>query len=602
MNFLCFDTEDNSKELLACGLSGFDKAVTQIAAMTAEGKKFYAGCPVDCPAIVASCYARINEDDFKPSKQELTAIKVFTVLQRAHQPKLIKEFIRWLQQQPEKYVYALNIQYDLGNLFSSKLDDLDVTMVGGRVIKAAWDKKLFVDVFNIWPMSVKKLGEAFELEKLDTNDMATDRAYVFRDVEIIRKAMLFAWEFCQPLGIEHLPPTLGGLCVKVWKCFGGENCHDSTLLSREAYFGGRVELFKKINDSDKVAWTDINSLYPSVMLKEFPGMLGDCGTKLAKFGVAKVRIKIPKLDFSPLPWRNEDGRIFYPWGTIEGTWTIFELREAEKRGAVIEKVFSCFGTDEALTPYAGFVNKLYEARLRAMSEAEKLFFKLLMNNLYGRLGSGGKIGRTVWQTEKNSTDGVPFGEKVFVEYQMPLSDETNWVHAAYVTAYGRIALLEFMETVGADRMIYCDTDSCIFDCPDGKIPFQTGSKLGQMKLEQCCASCQNKFSNGKKPCCKNPVASDFWPGCETYAPKMYRAGASYKAKGVPQRLAKQYIQTGHAEFDLPFKMREAIRFFDRDNARRLSVWRGVAKVNRQTYDRKNFKNNRFTPCKKTLAV
>lgn len=139
---------------------------------------------------------------------------------------------------------------------------------------------------------------------------------------------------------------------------------------------------------------------------------------------------------------------------------------------------------------------------------------------------------------------------------------------------GRIALLEYLEKIGADKMIYCDTDSTIFDCPGRAIPFEVGNELGSMKLESWETS------------------------CETYAPKMYKAGTKYKAKGVPQRLAETFIATGRAEFDLPFKLREAIRFYDRQNKRRLSVWRTVTKEIRQTYDRKNFANNRFTPCKK----
>jgi len=305
--------------------------------------------------------------------------------------------------------------------------------------------------------------------------------------------------------------------------------------------------------------------------------LEDYGRELAPFGVARCRVKVPKMDFAPLPWRNSEGRIFYPYGTIEGTWTTLEIREAVKRGCAVEKVFESMGSAESETPYAEFVSRLYRARLAATSDAEKLFFKLLMNNLYGRLGSGGKIGRTVWQTDKNKFDGTPYGEKVLVEYSMPLSPEVNWCHAAYVTSYGRVALLEAMEAVGAERMIYCDTDSTIFDCPDKVLPFPTNAELGSMKLESWETS------------------------CETFAPKMYRAGKKSKAKGVPQRLAETFIQTGRAEFDLPFKLREAIRFYDRKNARRLSIWRKVEKVNRQNYDRKNFANNRFTPCKKSLT-
>lgn len=536
MSFICFDTEDNSKELAEAvkagkkGVSMFDKKVTQIAAITAEGKRYY------------------NKGD-------------------------VPAFLKWVQRQPEKYVYALNTQYDLGNLFADDLDKVDVTMVGSRLIRAVWGRQQFLDVFNIWPMSVKKLGAAFGLEKLETESMSTDKEYVFRDVEIIRKAMLFAWEFCGHLDLDHLPPTLGGLCVKVWRNWGGENCHDSTNLSREALFGGRVELFKPHSDTRTVCWTDINSLYPSVMRRKFPGPLEDTGTDLKEYGIADVTVSVKETDLAVLPYRKEDGRILYPWGKFRGTWTVAELREAEKHGYKICKVHQAYTTDEYIIPYGTFVDRLYKTRLASESDAEKLFFKLLMNNLYGRLGASGCIGRSVWQTEKNKYDGVPYGDKVLVEYQMPLAEETNWSHAAYVTAYGRLELLKYLRKIGTGKLIYCDTDSAIFDCPSRKIPFTTGDDLGQMKLVS-------------------------WEkDCFCYAPKMYQTGKTWKAKGVPQRLAETFITKGHAEYDLPYKFREALAFYDRDNIKKLSVWRTVQKFRRTGYDRKVLKQNRFYPCK-----
>lgn len=558
MNFICFDTEDNSKELMQAGKSGFEKKVTQIAAITAEGAKYY------------------NKGD-------------------------VKAFLKYLQRTKEKYIYSLNIQYELGNLFGDELDKLDVVMVGGRTIRATWGNKIFVDVFNIWPMSVKKLGEAFGLKKLETDNMAEDKEYVFRDVEIIRQAMLFAWQFVDSLGLEYLPATLGGLCVKVWKHWGGENCHDSTELSREAYYGGRVELFRDCDVSGEIAWTDINSLYPFVMQNKFPAMLEDWGTKLPDYGIATVTMKQPQSDLVTLPFRNAKGRILYPWGKFKGTWTIAEINEAVRNGATIDKVHTCMGTNDYMIPYSTFVNRLYNARLASKSEAERLFYKLLMNNLYGRLGTSGTIGRSVWQTDRNKFDGVPYGEKVLVNYSMPLSEETNWAHAAYVTAYGRIDLLGYMQKIGAPNLIYIDTDSNIFDCPGLRvsrdaIPFKTGNKLGEMKVEQRCSVCQQKYVGET---CKehNGVALDWWNGCETYAPKLYKVNKIFKAKGVPVKHAEQFIRKGHAEFDLPFKMREAIRFFDRKNARKLSVWRNVQKWRREKYDRKNLVDGRFFPCK-----
>lgn len=555
--FICFDTEDDAKELQQRGESGFKKRVTQIAAITQGGERYY------------------NRGD-------------------------VPAFLQWLARRKERFFYAHNLQYDIGNLFGKKLDVIDSTLVGGRLIRSVWGSKTFVDTFNIWPMGAEKLGEAFGLEKLKTDSMATDKEYVFRDVEIIHKAMVFAWQFCQMLGLKYLPATLGGLCVKVWRHWGGDNCHDSTELSREAYYGGRVELFKSNNDcKGGVAWTDINSLYPSVMLNDYPGQLQHYGNQLPEHGIATVSIKVPENDLVVLPFRNDVGRIVFPYGKFTGTYTMPEIRAAVENGASIIKIHDAWGTSEVIRPYSTFVARLYETRVKSESEAEKLFFKLLMNNLYGRLGTKGTIGRSVWQTDKNKFDGVPYGEKVLVEYQMPLAEETNWVHAAYVTAYGRLQLFDYLKRIGTKNLIYCDTDSAIFDCPTGTLPFETGDGLGKMKVIQCCSACGNEWRQGKKQCCELPgrQANSFWPDCEPYLPKLYKAGNVYKAKGVPKRLAKQFFETGNAEFDLPYKMREAIRFYDRKNSRRLSVWHKVQKQRRETYDRKHLQGNVFSPCK-----
>lgn len=608
-NFVCFDTEDNSKELLLMGRSGFDKSVTQIAIITADGDKQYVGTPPWDRDVAA--YRDILQDRktiaaYKAaSKEQWNIFKQWTDdlfdWQSKHSPDVIKQGIEFLRTSKQRYIYAHNLQYDLGNLFSAKLDDLDVTMVGGRLIKGVWGKKVYVDSYNIWPMKAAKIGEAFGIKKLDTASMSSDKEYVFRDTQIIQEAMTFAWRIAEGLGIKHLPPTLGGLCIKVWKHLGGENTHDSHELSREALFGGRVELFAITDDTTwnlnkpnniyqcfhgkadptnltfgkgDVAYTDLNSLYPAMMRKEYPGEM-EPWTKLdlPKFGIVKCMVEQPETDLPVLPYRGKDGRILYPWGKFKGTWTVAELSTFLLLGGKMLKIYDCIGTDEGCNPYNTFVDVLYKARLECTTEAEKLFYKLLMNNLFGRLGTSGTIGRSVWQTDKNKFEGIPYGEKVLVNYQMPLSDETNWSHAAYVTAYGRLELHSYLRLIGTKYLIYCDTDSCVFNCPKRKLPFTVGKELGQMKLE------------------------GFEDVAFAFAPKMYKLGNHYKAKGVPVAQAQRFIETGKAEFDLPFKLREAMRFYDRENSKRLSVWRNVQKFKQTNYDRKKLLGNQFYPCK-----
>lgn len=564
--FICFDTEDDSEELgkqVALGIPGasmFDKRVTQIAAITASGKRYYnAG---DVPAFLKWVLAESKE--------------------------MVREY-------GACYLYALNVGYDMGNLFADCLDELDCTLIGGRIIKGQWGPIKLVDVWNIWQCSVKKLGEVFELAKLETKDMANDKEYVFRDVEIIREAMLYAWRFADEIGLGNVPPTMGSFGVNLWKSWGGQTVHHSGEMTREAIYGGRVEIFKPIN-SEQVAYCDINSLYPFVMTKEFPGELENTGTELKKFGIAQVTLDIPEREIMVLPWRSPEGKIFYPFGKITGVWTIAEIRAAEKRGAKILAVHDALSTDESISPYRDYVTRIYLRRKASKSKVEKNFYKLLMNTLYGRTGTQGIISRTVELTERTMGKGIEFGRRTLIDYAMPLPEEVNWSHSAYITAYGRLELLKYLEKIGADKLIYCDTDSVIFDCP-GEIPFPTGNELGEMKIEQRCSVCGMGWHPDKLGKCEahSPRPLDRWEGCIAWAPKQYKLDGEYKAKGVPKNKQKEFVEKGRAEYSLPFKYREAIAFYDRGNSKKLSVWRSVVKENRVNYDKKTLRAGRFFP-------
>jgi hypothetical protein len=200
------------------------------------------------------------------------------------------------------------------------------------------------------------------------------------------------------------------------------------------------------------------------------------------------------------------------------------------------------------------------------------FCKLLMNNLYGRLAIGGTISRSLILTDRNKDcpDGIPFGGKILMDHQMPLPEFTNYLHAAHVLSYARIKLHSYLRMIPADDLIYCDTDSIIFFCR-GEIPFPVSKQLGEMKLE----------SWGTR--------------CTPILPKMYIFDETYKAKGVPKHKAKSFIETGRAEYESPFKLREAIRFYDAENGRKLSVWRKVEKIKSAKYDKKRISGKFFLP-------
>jgi len=193
-----------------------------------------------------------------------------------------------------------------------------------------------------------------------------------------------------------------------------------------------------------------------------------------------------------------------------------------------------------------------------------------MNNLYGQLGMSGKVIKSVKLKEidlarikRGELKVQMLGTNVLKEFFIPLPSHCNYLHASYVTSYGRLRLLEFMRKVPPENMVYCDTDSLFFFSKNWKSPSPTGDGLGEMKLE------------------------DKGSRITTYAPKVYSINDIVKAKGVPRNLAKKFVEEGYVEYNAPFKLREAVTFYERGNIKRLSVWRKVRKEMRTRYAKKN---------------
>jgi hypothetical protein len=393
-----------------------------------------------------------------------------------------------------------------------------------------------------------------------------------RDVEIVMRALKFIRRMMVEFDIEKFPCTLGGFAVRIWKSetIGGKNWSNDWPFCRSALFGGRVELFRREAKGD-LFWTDINSLYPYCMTLDYPDSVQDM-TDVDGYGIAGVRIKVPEGFIMPLPVRNsDDERIIYPFGTFEGVWTHHEIRNAvENHGAKILKIYDSIGSKRGFPYYRDYIEHFYRLRKASTDGAKKLFYKLLMNNLYGQLATRGIITKTVDCHDKRlGTGATVFGKRAFLDLQTGIPAHVNYLHAAYVTSYGRLELARYLRQLGK-RMIYCDTDSTIFE---GKPPFETGSELGQMKLE----------GTGK--------------ACVCYAPKTYVFDDEFVAKGIPKKHAKAYIKKRKVTFAQPFRFREAAAFFDRGNKRKLSVWRNITKELRTEYLKKRFdkKSGLFLP-------
>ena len=166
----------------------------------------------------------------------------------------------------------------------------------------------------------------------------------------------------------------------------------------------------------------------------------------------------------------------------------------------LKKLHDCYGSRTGARYYAEFMKTFYQRRKAELDKGEEgdqgriLFYKLLMNNLYGQMGMRGTVSRTLRLTpdmialDENGEEyltkpGIPFGGKLLADVEIPLPAHVNYLHAAYVTSYGRLKLMKYMESVGGKNLIYCDTDSIFFKWNKAKLPFPISTELGEMKIE-----------------------------------------------------------------------------------------------------------------------
>lgn len=454
--------------------------------------------------------------------------------------------------------WAVNLQYDLVNVFGDHLEVLEIGYVGSRVIsaKVPGTRMQFFDTLNHWKISVKEMGKRIGLEKLDAGGDFNNVTYCRRDNEI-------AWRFVDKMrktyeSIEcKLKATIGSTALRYFEDKFFQRTKDRLFKTSElefmkgGYYGGRTEVFHAHPVSGTIFYFDFNSLYPSVMREGFPVLTkgGHGFTKEPDFenaeGFAEITVETPKDILPYLPFRDpESGRLLFPLGRFRGRYTYFEIRRAVEIGYRIVKIHRALQFNAGtFRPFDQFVNFVYEKRLEAKKAGDDLMsdaFKLLANNLYGKFGQGRDFTKLVPHHGDVRPGDVILGPLVVRESTGPYPVHTNFIWSAYTTAYGRDKL--YRAAVEAEKkgalLIYMDTDSLIFE--NETSIFDQSNKLGELKLEGIF-----KYAHFKLP-------------------KLYRlvpmeGDDIFKAKGIPRAQAKEFFETGKAKFRKPYKLRETLR-------------------------------------------
>ena len=352
---------------------------------------------------------------------------------------------------------------------------------------------LFLDTFNFFKGSVKKLGEAVGLPKLEV-DFATATneelsIYCKRDVEIIKEFMMRFIEFVEKNDLGSLQKTLASQAFSAFRhrfmrhdIFVHNNEH-VIELERESYRGGRTEAFY-IGKLPKGRYykLDVNSMYPYVMrnrlyptklicVEKNPTLSGLMRALKRFFVIAHVRVRVDK---PVVAVKGE--RLIFPVGEFDCVITSPEIELVLKHGDIV-KVYEyvLYEQHPIFVEYVDFFYSLKEKYAKEGNSAYKQIAKLFLNSLYGKFGQKvrpfEKVGECDHEDGYEVVYDLESGERItyrylngeiWVESKEWYESENSFVAiASAVTAYARCYLWEIIEKAGLDNVFYCDTDSVI---------------------------------------------------------------------------------------------------------------------------------------------
>jgi len=434
-------------------------------------------------------------------------------------------------------VVATNLMFDFFALFDyEELEDFNFIFRGSELItckkelKHLKDKQKryirFTDTFHFaTKMSVKNLGRIIGVPKYDTpifiGEIPNDDPYIsmldtkitysqkgymelynIRDSEITYKFTKFFENSLIGMGGE-LKPTIASISLNYFRLKYLNNkyrtpSHDENLLLYKGYYGGRTEAFKRGKIKNKYYY-DFNSLYPSVMLNDYPDPNSLIKVNKSSLyyienydGVTNVRIRSPKNLKIPLLPLRLNNKLIFPLGEFISSYTHLELRKALSLGYEIINIYEGVYFTEKINIFKEFVTDNYNKRIRYKREGNPIqhTFKIILNSLYGKFGQKYDEKQDIhfinnFDFSNNNVSKYESVEvlKDFFVITKKLNDKppsfSQPIWSIYVTAYGRLLMYETFEKIGFDNVFYCDTDSIFTD-----VKLEEGENLGQLKLEQ----------------------------------------------------------------------------------------------------------------------
>lgn len=258
---------------------------------------------------------------------------------------------------------------------------------------------------------------------------------------------------------------------------------DETYI-RNAYFGGRCEVFGNIKENEHIKYFDFAGMYSQCMLENFhngPARY-TLNSDFTVPGFHTVEYE-SSIEFLPvLPSHSETSKLIFANGKGTGTFWFEELMLFVQKGGKINKVVSSYIYEKYEKVFSSFINNFN--LIKEKGGYYKVFGKLMINSLYGSMAlkSESEFFYITFSEAEffNILEkmNVSYFYKVNLSYIIIIKDDyksknyfknknnisysnRNVSYSAAIAAKARIKLYRAMEEVISDggRLLYCDTDS-----------------------------------------------------------------------------------------------------------------------------------------------
>jgi hypothetical protein len=389
-----------------------------------------------------------------------------------------------------------------------------ITVINGRLAKFKIGLCELRDSWNILPVPLA----AYKKDKIDYSIMERDQRYKARNWRAIRDYLKSDCIYLRELVVAFIEKfglnlTQASAAMRYWRTISeqtipvitGQEGVEFYDLFKPYYYGGRVESFRKGIVEERFSVADITSAYPFAMQEFHP--FGRSYMSITKQSQLKgIALEGPSfydvygVSAGAFPFRGDDDGLEFPHDGKKRLYQVtgWELITALDLGLLRDwNIKACFRFQE-LNSFKEYIAHCWIERKKAIDagdDANKLFYKLLMNSLYGKFAADPRNYGSfkiypreyepVLLSEKHEQEtGEQFAGYMgpWILTEAPLKEDEqrfyNVATSASITGYVRAYLLRSMHKCRG--VIYCDTDS-IAAYDTSRLNF--GKNLGDWQIE-----------------------------------------------------------------------------------------------------------------------